>query len=49
MTQAGQLSDADLDRIDGKVARLIDEAVAEAKAAEKPGPADLESDVYICY
>jgi acetoin:2,6-dichlorophenolindophenol oxidoreductase subunit alpha len=49
VTQTGQLSEADLDRIDGEVAGLIDEAVAEAKAAEKPGPADLETDVYITY
>src|SRR5918998_1466206 len=35
VTEAGQLSAEQLDRIDSEVARLIDEAVAEAKAAPK--------------
>jgi acetoin:2,6-dichlorophenolindophenol oxidoreductase subunit alpha len=49
VTSTGQLPAEDLDRIDREVAELIDEAVLQAKAADKPGPADLETDVYISY
>jgi acetoin:2,6-dichlorophenolindophenol oxidoreductase subunit alpha len=45
----GQPADADLDGVDSEVAVLIDESVAEAKAAPKPTRADLETDVYISY
>jgi pyruvate dehydrogenase E1 component alpha subunit len=38
-----------LDAIDAEVVQLIDEAVAEAKAAPKPTHEDLETDVYISY
>ena len=35
--------------MDAEVAQLIEEAVAEAKAAPKPGAADLLTDVYVKY
>ena len=34
---------------DTEVARLIEEAVAEAKAAPEPAPAELTTDVYVSY
>ncbi len=49
MTEAGVVSDAELAAIDQKVLALIDDAVAEAKAAPLPGPADLTTDVYVSY
>jgi len=49
VTEAGPLTDAQLDEIDADVARLIDESVTEAKAAPKPGADDLTTDVYISY
>jgi acetoin:2,6-dichlorophenolindophenol oxidoreductase subunit alpha len=49
VTETGQLTEEALDRIDAEVADLIDAAVTEAKAAPKPGRADLETDVYISY
>jgi acetoin:2,6-dichlorophenolindophenol oxidoreductase subunit alpha len=48
-TQAGLLAADDLNVIDGDVAVLIDEAVAEAKAASDPTAADLLTDVYLSY
>ena len=47
--EAGLLEADQLDAIDGEVAELIDEAVAEAAAAPPPAPEDLVSDVYISY
>jgi pyruvate dehydrogenase E1 component alpha subunit len=47
--ETGQLTDADLDRVDNEVAALIDDSVAEAKAAPKPTRDDLETDVYVSY
>jgi acetoin:2,6-dichlorophenolindophenol oxidoreductase subunit alpha len=47
--EAGLLSVAEMERIDGAVARLIDEAVAEAKAAALPNARDLLTDVYVGY
>jgi len=48
--EAGLLERSDLDEIDTEVARLIDAAVAEAKAAALPDPArDLTTDVYVSY
>jgi pyruvate dehydrogenase E1 component alpha subunit len=38
-----------MDNIDREVARLIDEAVAEAKAAALPNQRDLLTDVYVAY
>jgi TPP-dependent pyruvate/acetoin dehydrogenase alpha subunit len=49
VTETGQLADHQLNEIDNEVARLIDEAVAEAKAAPKPSQADLTTDVYVRY
>lgn len=40
---------AELDRIDAEVLQLIDEAVAEAKVAERPIAEDVLTDVYIAY
>jgi pyruvate dehydrogenase E1 component alpha subunit len=47
--ETGQLAAEQLDAVDAEVARLIDDAVTEAKAAPKPGRADLETDVYVSY
>ena len=49
VTEGGQVPDGDLDRVDADVARLIDESVAEAKAAPRPGADDLLTDVYVSY
>ena len=49
VTETGQLSLEELDRIDAEVAELIDEAVDEAKRAPKPRAADLTTDVYVAY
>ncbi|MFD3575812.1 thiamine pyrophosphate-dependent dehydrogenase E1 component subunit alpha [Streptomyces sp. NPDC058644] len=46
---AGHLTAAQLDAVDAEVARLIDEAVSQARAAPPPTAADLETDVYISY
>jgi pyruvate dehydrogenase E1 component alpha subunit len=43
------LTPAELDAVDTEVLRLIDQAVAAAKAAPPPLEADLYSDVYIDY
>ncbi|MEW2251035.1 MULTISPECIES: thiamine pyrophosphate-dependent dehydrogenase E1 component subunit alpha [unclassified Streptomyces] len=49
VTAEGLLADDQLDQVDAEVARLIDESVAEAKAAPLPTEADLRTDVYISY
>ena len=49
VVDSGRLTTAQLDEVDEQVAKLIDEAVVEAKSAPKPGPADLTTDVYIRY
>ena len=49
VTEAGVISDAELDAIDAEVAALIDEAVAEAIAAPLPEAAKLTADVYVSY
>jgi acetoin:2,6-dichlorophenolindophenol oxidoreductase subunit alpha len=49
VTGAGLVASAQLDQIDREVAGLIDEAVGEARAAPRPGPEDLETDVYFSY
>jgi TPP-dependent pyruvate/acetoin dehydrogenase alpha subunit len=49
VTDAGLVEQSDLDAIDRAVATLIDEAVAEAKAAPDPTPADVLTDVYVTY
>ena len=49
MTSAGEVAADDLRRVDGEVLALIDDAVAQAKAAPDPEPADLLTDVYVKY
>jgi TPP-dependent pyruvate/acetoin dehydrogenase alpha subunit len=49
VTEAGQLTAAQLDQIDSEVASAVDAAVAAAKAAPKPGADDLLTDVYVSY
>jgi pyruvate dehydrogenase E1 component alpha subunit len=49
VTEGGHLTDAQLDQIDSEVAAAIDAAVVAAKAAPKPGPDDLLTDVYVSY
>jgi acetoin:2,6-dichlorophenolindophenol oxidoreductase subunit alpha len=47
--ETGLLSATEMERIDGAVGRLIDEAVADAKAAALPHARDLLTDVYVTY
>jgi pyruvate dehydrogenase E1 component alpha subunit len=49
VTDAGVLSDAELDAVDTEVLALIDEAVVEALAAPQPALDDLLTDVYVSY
>jgi pyruvate dehydrogenase E1 component alpha subunit len=49
VTSTGRLTGEQLDAVDTEVAALIDDAVAEAVAAPKPGADDLLTDVYIRY
>jgi acetoin:2,6-dichlorophenolindophenol oxidoreductase subunit alpha len=49
VTETGDLTRADLDAVDAEVANMIDNAVAEAKAAPLPAEADLLTDVYVRY
>ncbi|RVT43280.1 thiamine pyrophosphate-dependent dehydrogenase E1 component subunit alpha [Sphingobium algorifonticola] len=49
VTEAKLLDGADIDAVDAEVEALIDRAVAEAKAAEKPKPEHVLEDVYISY
>ena len=49
VTDSGELDPDVLDAIDAEVAKLIEEAVSEAKAAPKPTKDDLETDVYVSY
>jgi acetoin:2,6-dichlorophenolindophenol oxidoreductase subunit alpha len=49
VTEAGLLDEAELDRIDAEVAAAIDKSVELAKAAPKPSPSDLLTDVYVSY
>ncbi len=46
---AGVISADQFDQIDGEVVALIDEAVAEAKAAPEPDLSELLTDVYVSY
>ena len=45
----GTLDDSQLDAVDAEVAKLIDEAVQEAQAADFPDESDLLTDVYVSY
>ena len=49
VTEAGLLEAEQLDAIDAEVETLIDEAVAEAKAAPRPVPESVLTDVYVSY
>jgi pyruvate dehydrogenase E1 component alpha subunit len=49
VTQAGELTRADLGAVDAEVAALIDVAVESAKGAPLPTEADLLTDVYVRY
>jgi pyruvate dehydrogenase E1 component alpha subunit len=49
VTSAGLVDAEELRRVDEEVARLIDNAVADAKAAPEPDPSDLLTDVYVKY
>jgi TPP-dependent pyruvate/acetoin dehydrogenase alpha subunit len=49
VTQAGVIGSEELEAIDREVGRLIDEAVASAKAAPLPTLRDLVTDVYVSY
>ena len=46
---AALLDSAALDAIDAEAGQLIDEAVAEARAAAPPDPASVADDVYVDY
>jgi acetoin:2,6-dichlorophenolindophenol oxidoreductase subunit alpha len=49
VTEAGILEAEELTEIDQAAARLMDDAVREAKAAPDPTPADVLTDVYVRY
>ena len=49
VTQAGDISQAELDEIDHETGDLIKDATAAAKAAPQPDEADLLTDVYVAY
>ena len=49
VTESGELPESVLDDIDAEVAKLVENAVTEAKAAPKPTREDLETDVYVSY
>ena len=49
VTEAGMLTDAELDAVDRDVAELIERSVQEAKAAPQPPVEALLSDVYVSY
>ncbi len=49
VTEAGIVEAEELTEIDEATARLMDEAVREAKAAPDPTPADVLTDVYVRY
>ncbi len=47
--QGDILSEDALNKVDDEVAKLIDEAVAEARAAPMPDLSTLTTDVYVSY
>jgi acetoin:2,6-dichlorophenolindophenol oxidoreductase subunit alpha len=49
VTEAGLLEARELDTVDAEIAALIDQAVAGARAAPRPDPAALLTDVYVSY
>ena len=49
VTDAGIIERDELDAIDATIGELIEKAVADAKAAPDPTPADVLTDVYVSY
>ena len=49
ITEAGLLSDEDLDKIDKEVGDLIELSAEEAAAAPVPSPEEVTTDVYVSY
>ncbi len=49
VVEAAEIDEADLQIIDGEVAKLIDAAVVAAKSDAKPSAEDLLTDVYVSY
>ena len=49
VTEAGLLEGEQMEEIDASIKALVDEAVAEAKAAPDPTVADVLTDVYVSY
>ena len=49
VTEAGLLSDEDLDKIDSEVGDLIEVAAEEAAAAPAPSIDEVTTDVYVSY
>jgi acetoin:2,6-dichlorophenolindophenol oxidoreductase subunit alpha len=49
VTEAKLLEGSDLDRVDEEVAKTIADAVAAARAADRPTAEDVLTDVYIDY
>ena len=49
VTEAGLLSDEDLDKIDNEVINLIETSAEEAAAAPAPSPEEVTTDVYVSY
>lgn len=49
VTEAGLLDAVALDGVDGEIDALIEEAVAAARAAPMPDPAEVATDVYVRY
>ena len=49
VTEAGLLSDEDLDKIDNEVGELIEQSAEEAAAAPVPSPEEVTTDVYVSY
>ena len=49
VTEAKLLEGSDLDRVDEEVAKTIEDAVAAARAADRPTAEDVLTDVYIDY
>jgi pyruvate dehydrogenase E1 component alpha subunit len=49
VTEAGLLTHADIDAVDADIMETIENAVARAKAADRPTAEDVLADVYISY
>ena len=49
VTEAAVLEHAALDAVDAEVAALMDDAVRAARAAPRPDPSEVATDVYVSY